>query len=43
MEDLEDFVVAANSSNQELRPLQDNATKHADKLAQQAERLQEYA
>ena len=42
MEDLEEFVVAANSSNQELRPLVDNATEHAKKLAQQAERLQEY-
>ena len=42
MEDLQDFVNTTTSSNEELRPLVDNAEKHAKKLAQQAQRLKEY-
>ena len=41
MEDLQDFTDTLTSENENLRPLVDNATEHAEKLAMQAERMQE--
>ena len=41
MEDLQDFTDTLTSENQSLRPLVDNATEHAEKLAMQAERMLE--
>ena len=39
MEDLQDFIDTLTSENENLRPLVDNATAHAEKLAMQAERM----